>query len=39
MNKNYRKKIIQKNNKENGFIERFKNATYKFSLCHDLHNS
>ena len=37
-----KKKIIKKYKKyyeENGFIERFKNVTFKLHLCHDLNNS
>ena len=36
------KKIIKKFIKKiikNGFIGRFKNVTFKFWLCHDLHDS
>ena len=41
MKKTYKKKkkIIKKKIVKNGFIERFKNVTFKFSLFHDSHNS
>ena len=35
------KNLKKKTNKipKTGFIERFKNVTFKFELCHGLHNS
>ena len=38
----YEKKVIKKITKmftRNGFAKRFKNFTFKFERCYDLHNS